>query len=154
MLVFPLVRLNQEPEKTIDAICTSRPPRTRGRVERVERIESGWGEGGGLGGRREGPWKALQSISESVSQMSISAPRPPPSWSNVLFYLDAFPGYVVGFPICNLFWENGSALESGEQKKVLNTEISACRFVWFLRSPSRGHEPGRRNESDVCLVVR
>ena len=67
MLVFPLVRLNQEPEKTIDAICTSQPPRTRGSVERVERVERGWGESGGLGGRREGPWKTLQSISESLS---------------------------------------------------------------------------------------
>lgn len=45
--------------------------------------------------------------------------------SNVLVYLDAFPGYAVGFPICYLFWDKGSALEVREEENVLNTEISA-----------------------------
>ena len=46
-------------------------------------------------------------------------------------------------------------LELRERKRMLCTEISALKFLWFLGSPSRGREPGRiRNENDVSLVVR
>lgn len=72
--------------------------------------------------------------------------------SNFLFYLDTFPGYAVGFPPCNLFWENGCASELGEEKSMLNTEISAPKVS---KKSFLGHEPGIiRNESAVSLVVR
>ena len=101
--------------------------------------------------------ESLQNIIESSTQTNISPlddGAQDRMLSNVPICLDAFPGYAGGFPVCNLSWENSSALELGEEKNVLNTEISALVGPWFLWSPSRGHEPGRiSNETDVCLVV-